>query len=255
MPTGSEMLSRRDSWPPTQMRLKPTLSTKNRPLPSLEDIDNDPLTYFLTPAPYMGDDDLDDMMMDFDAGIENNSQPAFDIRSISPSTLDGLRKPGLRPLSPDTSSDISTPNDEEEDDYEEYYSFSPSKHGLISLRDMFANSRPPLRPKSPAFGHTNNTALLSPPSSPGPQLRGRSRGRGRHGAVPRSSSALRRPGQLWREPSPDVWSIEEETEEALMSDVGSSVAAGSDDEETTQMQKKASKPKKKVRFILPATEV
>lgn len=255
MPTEFEMRSRRDSWPPTQMRLKPTISTNKKPLPSLEDIDSDPLTYFLTPAPYMDDDDLDDMMMDFDAGIEDDSHPQFDIRSVSPSTLDGLRKPGLRPMSPDTCSEASTPNNEEEDDYEEYYSFSPSKHGLISLRDMFANSRPPLRPKSPAFGNSNNHTLLSPPSSPGPQLRGRSRGRGRHAAVPRSSSALRRPGQLWREPSPDVWSIEEETEEALMSDIGSSVAAGSDDEETAPVRGKTWKPKKKVRFVLPAEEV
>ncbi|KAM0438967.1 hypothetical protein ACHAPT_001728 [Fusarium lateritium] len=266
MPTESEMRSRRDSWPPTQVRLKPTVSTKDDPLPSLDDIDDDPLTYFLTPAPNMDDDDdLDQVMMDFDAGIEDATQPRPIVRSVSPSTLDGLRKPGLRPISPDTSSDISTSNNEDEDDEddEEYISFSPSKHGLVSLQDIFANSRPPVRPKSPAFNQSANTGLLSPASFSNPQLRGRTRGRGRHGASSRSLSAQRRRaaagGQLWREPSPDVWSIEEETEEEMMSDMGSSVAApsdvGDDEIEGERLQeRKSMKPKKKVRFMLPARE-
>ncbi|KAI8655891.1 Hypothetical protein NCS54_01257100 [Fusarium falciforme] len=260
MPTESEMRSRRDSWPPTQVRLKPTVSTKDDPLPSLDDIDDDPLTYFLTPAPNMDDDDLDQVMMDFDAGIEDASQPRPIVRSVSPSTLDGLRKPGLRPISPDTSSDISTSNNEDEDDDdEEYISFSPSKHGLLSLQDIFANSRPPVRPKSPAFNQSSNTTLLSPASFSNSQLRGRARGRGRHGASSRNLTARRRAaagGQLWREPSPDVWSIEEETEEEMMSDMGSSVAAPSDvgDDEVEGEGKRAMKPKKKVRFMLPARE-
>ncbi|KAF4467335.1 hypothetical protein FALBO_5792 [Fusarium albosuccineum] len=259
MPTESEMRSRRDSWPPTQVRLKPTVSTKDEPLPSLDDIDNDPLTYFLTPAPLLDDDDMDDDMMLFDAGIEDSSQPRPIVRSVSPSTLDGLRKPGLRPISPDTSSEISTScNEEEDDDDEDYISFSPSKHGLISLQDIFAHSRPPVRPKSPAFNQSTNPALLSPASLGSPQLRGRTRGRGRHGATARSVSARRRPQQLWREPSPDVWSIEEETEEEMMSDMGSSVAAHSDigdDDEDVGQKSKGKKPKKKVRFMLPAKEV
>ncbi|KAF4975366.1 hypothetical protein FZEAL_7837 [Fusarium zealandicum] len=264
MPTGSEMRSRRDSWPPTLMRLKPTVSTKDEPLPSLDNIDDDPLTYFLTPAPYMDDDDLDGIMMDFDAGIEDSSQPRAFIRSVSPSTLDGLRKPGLRPISPDTSSEISGSNNEEDDDddddEEDYISFSPSKHGLLSLRDIFANSHPPMRPKSPAFNQSSNPVLLSPASFSSPKLRGRGRGRGRHGASSRNVSTRQRPGQLWREPSPDVWSIEEETEEELMTDVGSSVASqsdiGDDDDNVEEKPKvkKASKPKKKVRFMLPAKE-
>jgi hypothetical protein len=49
-----------------------------------------------------------------------------------------------------------------------------------------------------------------------------------------------RENHLWREPSPDVWSIEEETEEELMSDGGVDI--------------KAAKPKKKVRFVLPDRE-
>ncbi|KAJ4263134.1 hypothetical protein NW762_006756 [Fusarium torreyae] len=264
MPTESEMRSRRDSWPPTQMRLKPTVSTKSDPLPSLDDIDDDPLTYFLTPAPLLDDDDMGDAMFDFDAGIEDASSPRLFVRSVSPSTLDGLRKPGLRPMSPDTSSEISESNneDEDDDDEEDYISFSPNKHGLLSLRDLFANSRPPVRPKSPAFNQTSNNGLLSPTAlSSSPKLRGRSRGRGRHGASSRGHSATRRQGQLWRQPSPDVWSIEEETEEEMMSEMGSSVGAHSDtsddddDVEAEKRKGKKAKSNKKVRFVLPAKEV
>lgn len=232
--------SRRDSWPPTQVLLKPTVPTKENPLPSLDDIDEDPLTYFLTPAPDL-EDDLDEAMMDFDAGIENDLQPRPFVRSVSPSTLDGLRKPGLRPVSPDTGSDITA---DDEDDDEDYIRFSPGKDSLLSLHDVFGEGS---RPRSPAFNLSNNNGYLSPSS---PQLRGRSRGHG----PGRQHTLRRRPGQLWREPSPDVWSIEEETEEEMMSDVGSSVAAHSDNEEQSKKEgKKAKKPKKKVRFMLPAT--
>uniref|UniRef100_A0A4E9DY04 Uncharacterized protein n=1 Tax=Gibberella zeae TaxID=5518 RepID=A0A4E9DY04_GIBZA len=265
MSTESEIRSRRDSWPPTQMRLQPTISTKTAPLPPLDDIDDDPLTYFLTPAPLLDiDDDADDALFDFDAGIEDASAPRLFVRSVSPSTLDGLRKPGLRPMSPDSSSEISESNnedDEDDDEEEEYISFSPNKHGLLSLRDLFINSRPPTHPKTPAFNQTANNALLSPTAlSSSPKLRGRSRGRGRRGASSRGHSAARRPGQLWREPSPDVWSIEEETEEELMSEIGSSCGARSDtsddeDAEGEKRKEKKSKPTKKVRFVLPAVEV
>lgn len=251
MPTESEMRSRRDSWPPTQVRLRPTVSTKDDPLPSLDDIDEDPLTYFLTPAPDIHDDDLDQDMMDFDAGIEDSNHPHEVIRSVSPSTLDGLRKPGCRPASPETPSEIATPCDDDDD--EDYIRFSPGKNGLLSLQDLFLNSSRS-RPKSPAFGQSTNTHL-SPANS---QLRGRGRGRGRHGQS--RHSPRYRNGQLWREPSPDVWSIEEETEEELMSDmmsdVGSSVAARSDigdyDENGENGGVKIPKTKKKVRFLLPA---
>ncbi|KAF7559556.1 hypothetical protein G7046_g4597 [Stylonectria norvegica] len=163
MPTESEMRSRRDSWPPTQVRLKPTVSTKDEPLPSLDDIDQDPLTYFLTPAPEIYDDDMDQAMMDFDAGIEDSRHLQEVVRSVSPSTLDGLRKPGYRPISPDTSSEI-TSQDEDDEDEEDYIRFSPNHpSGLLSLRDLTDSSR--LRPKSPLFGQPV-PALLSPGSSP-----------------------------------------------------------------------------------------
>ena len=75
---------------------------------------------------------------------------------------------------------------DDDDEEEEYISFSPNKHGLLSLRDLFINSRPPVRPKTPAFNQTANNTLLSPNTlSSSPKLRGRSRGRGRRGASSR----------------------------------------------------------------------
>jgi hypothetical protein len=62
----------------------------------------------------------------------------------------------------------------------------------------------------------------------------------------------------WREPSPDVWSIEEEPENELHSEMeGSSFieegVAGVDGK-TRAVDIPAAKPKKKVRFVLPAVE-
>ncbi|KAI5458449.1 hypothetical protein BGZ63DRAFT_406865 [Mariannaea sp. PMI_226] len=243
MSTGSGVWSARDSWPPTQVRLKPTVPTKENRLPSLDNIDDDPLTYFLTPAPEI-DDDLDEDMMDYDAGIEDNSRPREIVRSVSPSTLDGLRKPGLRPISPDTGSDITA--DDDEDDDEDYIR---GKDSLLSVHDVFGTSP---RPKTPAFGCSTN-GRSSSPSSSSAQLRGRTRA---HHGPTRNMVLRRRTGLIWREPSPDVWSIEEETEEELMSDMGSSVAARSDVGDgngEANGARKSAKPKKRVRFVLPAT--
>ncbi|KAL6862301.1 hypothetical protein J3F83DRAFT_208788 [Trichoderma novae-zelandiae] len=255
---------RRESWPPTQLRLSPAMSIKKRsgferaePRPLLEDIDDNPLTYFLTPIPADddNDDDVDEMdldvdMMDFDAGIEDASQPREAVRSVSPSSLEGLRKPGgARPASPEYDSDALT-TDDDDDDNEDYIRFSPSSPSsfmLSPLRDLAADGFR-FRAKSPVFGLPND-AFLSPGAmsvpAPSPPA-GRGRGRGRTNSrgptrrQTRSLSARVRDNHLWREPSPDVWSIEEETEEELMSDAGVDV--------------KAAKPKKKVRFVLPERE-
>lgn len=206
MPADSDAWSRRDSWPPTQVRLKPALSKSEQLLDDMQDMENNPLTYFLTPA---SDDGIDDM--DFDTGIQDSS-PRETVRSVSPSSLEGPR--------------ARTPELDWDDD-EGYMRLSPtsrqplgSDHGL----------------RSPVFPRAG---LLSPSY---PAARGRPGStRARWFAqAPRLAQALRlaqaalRPGRLWREPSPDVWSIEEETEEELR-------AVG-----------KAAKPEKRVRFVLPA---
>ena len=241
MPTESEIRSRRDSWPPTQLRLVPVdmqPKADDEPRPLL-DIDDDPLTYFLTPTPDFEDED-GDIDMGFDAGIEDPSKPKEIVRSVSPSTLDGLRKPGLRRSpSPDLiDSGLATPPD---DDDEDYIRFTPR---FLSLRD-FADARP----QSPVFGKSAN-ALLSPASFPAPLPRGRGRGSRRPRTRSMSLGRGNRPAHLWREPSPDVWSIEEETEEeTMMSEMsdGAGSQRGGDG-----LEMRASKPKKKVRFVLPA---
>lgn len=248
MPVGPELMTGPDSWPPTQVRLTRAVSDKSEPLPLLDDIDDNPLTYFLTPAP-SGDDD-DGMMgcdeMDFDAGIEDSSHPRQIVRSVSPSSLEGLSKPKYRPGSPDFDSDVTSAD--EDDEEEDYIRFSPS--GLSPLRDLAIDSLR-FRPRSPVFG-LSTSALLSPTYSPGSPTRGRSRSNGRgvrgHGQS-RSLSARPRPRRLWREPSPDVWSIEEETEEELMSEMEGSVTG-----EQAPVKEAAAKPKKRVRFVLPTRE-
>ncbi|KAK1594003.1 uncharacterized protein LY79DRAFT_578926 [Colletotrichum navitas] len=241
----------RDSWPPTLVRLAPTTPKE---YPSLDDIDEDPLTYFLTPAPDLEDEDEDANMMDFDAGIEDNS-PREIVRSVSPSALDGLNKAkGGRksPPVPDLS-DLATPDTDEEE--EDYIRFAPQGFMVpLSLRDLAVDGvKSKVRPRP-------SGALLSPSSFPAGRGKApvRPGGRGRQRSV---SFRHQRPQHVWREPSPDVWSIEEETEEELVSEMGSSIGAMSDvgdaeDVAETRMNKdvEAAKPKKKVRFLLPAME-
>ncbi|KAJ6781822.1 hypothetical protein PWT90_08253 [Aphanocladium album] len=289
MPSLSNMGSRRESWPPTQLRLVRSGSNKSlEPRPLLEDIDEDPLTYFLTPSADDDDEDSaafsddDDALMDFDAGIEIAGQPRDITRSVSPSTLDGLRKLGLggghqlhlhrRAVSPDFDSDGLTSDDD--DDGEDYVRFSPSPPpapirttrspgSLLSAmpRHSFSGAFG-FRSRSPVLGARAGDGFLSPASSfPAPSrpfastaaaavatagLRGRStfassrRGR----SIPSASARVSRPGHLWREPSADVWSIEEETEEELMMSEmlgGIPVSSGT-------------KPIKRVRFVLPGEQ-
>ncbi|KAF6842530.1 hypothetical protein CMUS01_02997 [Colletotrichum musicola] len=236
--------TRRDSWPPLQVRLAPTVP---KDYPSLDDIDEDPLTYFLTPAPDMEDtEDVD--MMDFDAGIEDG-KPSEIVRSVSPSSLDGLNKTRGRmsPPVPDLS-DLATPEEDEED----YIRFAPKGFTVpISLHDFTIDG---LKTKSWTSGHSD--ALLSPSSFP--PTRGRPPVRPGWRGRQRGVSFCHRQQHMWREPSPDVWSIEEETEEELLSEVGSSIGAASDAEDVEEghgiKDVAAAKPRKKVRFLLPAKE-
>lgn len=230
MPTESETRSRRDSWPPTQVHMKSAVTKYQEPRPLLEiDDDDDPLTYFLTPTPIFEDEDE---CMGFDAGIEDPNQPHDIVRSVSPSTLDGLSKD--RSMSPFSDSDMTSPDEDEEEDY---IRFSPSSPTFQSFRDSVE-----LRPANPIFNRSTN-GLLSPPSSPKP--------RGRRG---RPRSPRSRPAHLWRQPSPDVWSIEEETEEEMSEvavEVKAGILKGGNDK---GLDGKAAKPLKKVRFVLPGDE-
>lgn len=247
MPSRPGAKSRLDSWPPTLVRLSPTTP---KDYPRLDDIDDDPLTYFLTPAPDL-EDDADAAMMDFDAGIESPGTRADDVRSVSPSSLDGLARPiprARRARSPPVPelSDIATPESEDEA-YIRFASFGGGR----------ASARPALK-QGPRL--TAEALLSASAAASGP--RGRSRasasGRGRQQQQQQASAARRRGNQTWREPSPDVWSIEEETEEEMLSEMGSSVAARSEAGEATEAKVargKGAKTRKRVRFVLPAEEM
>lgn len=248
------------------MRLNPTNPADD---PSPEDIDEDPLTYFLTPAPLPDDVDDDSNIMDFDAGIEDSSHPREIVRSVSPSTLDGLSRPKTRKASPEPElSDGPTPD---EDDDEEYVRFRPNAFGLpFGLGDLTIDGIK-LKPRAATAPATTGTdfttdALLSPSSFHIPAARGRTPARGHGRGRTRSLSARKRPQHLWREPSPDVWSIEEETEEELNSEMSGSIAqsdagdSGADKKaeelknKETNIEIPAAKPRKKVRFVLPVKE-
>ena len=244
MPTQQEVWSHRDSWPPTQMRLNLSAPGKNsEPRPLLEDIDDNPLTYFLTPAAENDAGDIDDDM-DFDAGIEDSSHPREIVRSVSPSSLEGLSKLKGRGTSPDFDSDGLTTDDDDDEDYIRFSPGSPSR--LTALRNIGIDGLR-LRTQSPVFG-TSANGLLSAASYPAPQARGRTYARARFVGQTRSVSARSRPGHLWREPSPDVWSIQEEPEEDVM------LSTETDGTKEAEVQKLAAKPKKKVRFLLPTKE-
>jgi len=236
-------------------------------------MDEDPLTYFLTPAPALEDQDDGDMEMEFgfDAGFGTGNDADEIVRSVSPSSLDGMSLPPPRPPTPPKSPPARLSPDPEsatDDEDEEYIRFGIGPHHTIglpfSLRDFASmKSRKAAKGKSSAID-------ITPPSSPRSSLAPTAAARGRsaalYGSSPpgsrynstrgrtRSASARRSP-HVWREPSPDVWSIEEETEEDV-SDVGSHVA--NEDLATKRVNNNlevpAAKLKKRVRFVLPIKE-
>ncbi|KAF4591942.1 hypothetical protein GQ602_002241 [Ophiocordyceps camponoti-floridani] len=240
MPAQSNVWSRRDSWPPTQVRLNPPMvKACSDPRPLLEDIDDNPLTYFLTPSPD-GDMDAfgdDDDMEDFDAGIEDASHPRAIVRSVSPSSLEGHRKSSGGMSSLDLDSDVPSTDDDDDDD-DDCVRFSPPR----SITSRFAPLRTlaidglRLRARSTPVLGSGSASYPGPPHGKA------------HGGRPSRSAQVRpRPTRrLWREPSPDVWSIEEETEEEVLK--------SETVREEPAIEQKAARPKKRVRFLLPARE-
>jgi hypothetical protein len=235
------------------------------------------------------DDDLDTDMLDFDAGIEDSTRPLTIVRSVSPSSLDGGRLPttpsSRASLSPSLDDDlIPTPDDNDSEQYIHLTPGSPSPlhhFGLpLSLKDFALAAAARKRPERKAADRTNPAAapgLLLAPESPqrlhmsypsATAVRGRSTFR--FGPRPSSTDALgpapfgsrrtrsltalgglrRRSPHSWREPSPDVWSIEEEPEDGEL------------DGEESKMEThyvisspRDIKTKKKVRFVLPGEDI
>ena len=180
-------LQRRDSWPPTILRIR-----DNEPTEETSAIDENPFSFFLTSPEELDleDDDLEDLS----AGIETSSKAPV-VREISPSAIQ--RSP--LPLEPD------------EDDEEVEYGFAMP----LSLKDFTLRhtdgrkSRQEQRTEDKLAGlgiaipeftskRGRATVRLTPSRS------GRGRGQTR-------SLSARRP-HSWRVPSPDIGSIKEERE-------------------------------------------
>jgi len=169
-------LQRRDSWPPTILRIN------DASVDDIQDIDEDPFSFFLTSA-----DDLDDDE-DLSAGIESSKSPQ-QVREISPSALQHSPLPF-----------------EDDDDDEDFGLSMP-----LSLKDFTQRhsgdgrrSRASQRAEDGLAGLGISLPELR--SSRGRPTVRLSRGRGQT----RSLSA-RRP-HSWRMPSPDLGSIKEERE-------------------------------------------
>ncbi|KAK5656187.1 hypothetical protein OQA88_4947 [Cercophora sp. LCS_1] len=246
------------SSPPTLVRLQPSVGNDANIVDlDLSEMDEDPLTYFLTPAqpPVCEDSDAMDFEFEFDAGIEDAKHPAPIIRSVSPSSLGGLSLPPSSPPRRSLSPDMP-PTPEDHEDYIHLAAKGrPHSLGLpFSLRDLATgkgkneakdDSSPPrfplIIPTAPL-----NWSQEDSKSRPEPRALRASQRRGRSKAV-----SLRRSPHVWREPSPDVWSIEEETEEEVNSEMGNSAMYGAEDVKTKAIDIQAAKPLKRVRFVLP----
>jgi hypothetical protein len=221
--------NRRDSWPPTIVRLRNNDSTP------IDDIDENPFAYFLTSTSPRGSETECDYFEDLTAGIESDDEVRTPIREVSPSAIQRI------PFETKDDSRSSTKDIE---------SFPVP----LTLRDFT------LSHESKKHDKTLQKQQMGNLDYPTPSLRGRhtirltsSRlGRGR--GMVRSLSATR--AHSWREPSPEVYPIPEEREEAeqdlspqLYSDVhghkrdsavrGEAVVAN------------ATKVKKRVRWALP----
>ncbi|KAL7625565.1 hypothetical protein AAE478_004785 [Parahypoxylon ruwenzoriense] len=255
LPTGAPVRDHSaPSWPPSPSRLPPSLEEDSN---STDDDEVDiswshenPMMYFLTP-PSPKNEDLE-FDFEFDAGIEDSNRPREIIRTVSPSTLDGLRK--YKPK--DRLADCAVLDDDDDDDDEDYIRFHSYGHTPLpfGFEKFFDQTR-----YNSTITSQSTEALLSPASFHVGSPRGRPR---RRFAPPRRSLRGRPPCQSlqrrhsWREPSPDVYSIEEEPEKETMSEMGLSVEDLTDGQEkkTQPIDIPAAKPRKKVRFILPVKE-
>ncbi|KAI1505885.1 hypothetical protein F5X99DRAFT_174297 [Biscogniauxia marginata] len=241
-----------ESWPPSPSRLPPSLDDDGISTDD-DDIDipsshENPLTYFLTP-PTPKDDNLE-FDFDFDAGIEDSNNPRGIVRSISPSTLDGLKRYKPRDKNRDCA---ILDDDEDDDDDEDYIRFRPQTPLPFGFEDYFD------RPKHSTITTSQSAdSLLSPTAFHVGSPRGRPVRRfappPRRALHARTWSLPLQRRHSWREPSPDVWSIEEEPEKETMSEMGLSIEDLEGAEKTQPIDIPAAKPKKKVRFLLPARE-
>jgi len=178
-------LQRRDSWPPTVLRIREEEPEDTDP------IDEDPFSFFLTSP-----EDIDFEDEDLSAGIESSKSKFPQVQEVSPSTIQKHSPP--------------MQHDDDEDEDEDFGLAMP-----LSLRDFTRRqtgdgrkSRSTQRPADALTGlgiaipitavRGRATVRLTPSRS------GRGRGQTR-------SLSARRP-RSWRAPSPELGSITEERE-------------------------------------------
>jgi len=174
----------RDSWPPTILRLK------EADLSGLNEIDLNPISYFLT-TPEVFEDDVEDLS----AGIESDDDIFPEIRDVSPSSL---QRAAL-----DSEGDSSMEEDPSQGltgflslrDFDEAHMADANDDECYKDYSTIDTDVPPL----PVRSSRRSAKLMS--TNP---LRGRGR--------TRSPSGQRQ--HSWLEPSPDVWTIPEEKEDA-----------------------------------------
>lgn len=261
-----KVIQRRDSWPPTILRLHENEEIEDADCTS-NAIDEDPFSFFLSPA-----DDLDDDFEDLSAGIESAREKKPKVRAVSPSKL-----AGRRPLLDRDDNEVAVYDDEDDDDDESFV----DRFGValpISLRDFgkahdkakakAKESRRKTRETKKAndmieeFLFPSHKPFSSNRRKPNAHLAPSRGGRGR--GMTRSLPTLRQ--HSWREPSLDVWPIEEEAESEEEALEGSQVelsnsieekeksvvviASGdnADEEEITPIPIPTSKPKKRVHW-------
>ncbi|KAI0407490.1 hypothetical protein F4802DRAFT_24392 [Xylaria palmicola] len=276
LPSDALNVVHRQSWPPntywpsSPSRMPPALDEDKDGLSTDdEDIDlssrtENPLKYFLTPAT-PGDEELE-FEFDFDAGIEDSNNPRHIVRSVSPSTLDGLRRYKAKK---EADCAILDDDEDDEDDDEDYIRFTSQKPRPFGFGDDYRLGHPGHGSPKHAPSRSNE-ALLSPSSfhvgSPGGRLAKRFAPPPRNPIRGRAASRTLQRRHSWREPSPDVWDIDEEPEKETMSEMGLSVEdldgeddggpAGSGAKKTRPIDIPAAKPRrKKVRFVLPGKEL
>jgi hypothetical protein len=186
-------LQRRDSWPPTIIRLR------DEEEENLDNIDDDPISFFLT-SPEDIEEFLDDE--DLSAGIET-PESHTPVREVSPSTLQRVRI--------------------EEDDETFGLAMPMTLKDFTAKHTSGRKSRAGTRLEDSLKGLGINIPELS-------AMRGRPKVRltpsrsGRGRGQTRSLSARRT--QSWRGPSPDIWTIKEEreSEDELKMDSGLKLA-------------------------------
>lgn len=227
-----------DTWPPTQLHLSPSL--QHSPLDM-------PLSYFFSAPDHHADADAESPLFDFTAGIED-TKPNF-LGTLSSSSL--LRR---RYEARDVHA-LSDPSSESDD--EDYVRFPAG----VEVRRCPDETR---RSGVNAKGKRKKGSSRDVSASPNYRSRGRALRRDDEGRRGGNSQGMQRP-RAWREPSPYVWSINEEEEDGssgILKKKGKDVGNKGErravslpkeeplDEKVVEERLR----KRKVRFVLPVKE-